>query len=104
MIRREFANVTVMTIAHRLHTIIDSDRVLVMANGQVDEFDTPSNLLAKPDGTFRGMVEASRMAKRESGLHVGGVHEATSSLTGQLDVAEAKEDVTGGSRTFPGRI
>lgn len=47
-----------MTVAHRLHTIIDSDRVLVMDLGKPIEFDTPYNLLNKRDGVFRDMVNA----------------------------------------------
>lgn len=57
-IRRKFADCTVLTIAHRLHTIIDSDRVLVMDAGQVSEFDSPFALLKKPAGIFKGMVLA----------------------------------------------
>merc|ERR1712238_578341 len=60
MIRDNFRNATVLTIAHRLNTILDSDRVLVLDDGMVAEFDTPSNLLAKKDGIFRSMVEKSR--------------------------------------------
>lgn len=55
-IRDKFANCTVLTIAHRLHTIIDSDRVLVMDIGQAVEFDTPHNLLTKSTGIFKEMV------------------------------------------------
>lgn len=57
-IREKFANCTVLTVAHRLHTIIDSDRVLVMDAGTVSEFDKPYTLLQIDNGIFRGMVEA----------------------------------------------
>ena len=51
-----------MTIAHRLHTIMDSDRILVLDQGTVAEFDSASNLLAVEDGIFKGMVEAASAA------------------------------------------
>ena len=60
MIRLEFGGATVLTVAHRLHTIMDSDRVLVMDDGRVLEFDTPKRLLEpSAQGTFRGMVQAA---------------------------------------------
>lgn len=58
-IRKQFASCTVMTIAHRLHTIMDSDRVLVMNYGNVEEFDSAYKLLQKPNGIFKDMVEAA---------------------------------------------
>jgi len=63
MIRENFKDATVLTIAHRLNTILDSDRVLVLDDGNVVEFDTPNNLLSKSDGLFKGMVDKSRAAK-----------------------------------------
>ena len=60
MIRENFKNATVLTIAHRLNTILDSDRILVLDDGNLAEFDTPENLLSKPDGLFRGMVDKSK--------------------------------------------
>ncbi|KAI5646233.1 ABC transporter transmembrane region domain-containing protein [Phthorimaea operculella] len=56
-IRKAFASCTVITIAHRLNTIIDSDRVLVMDKGQAVEFDTPYALLNNPRSVFTFMVK-----------------------------------------------
>ena len=47
MIREQFANCTVITIAHRLNTVADCDRVLVLGEGRVVDFDTPEALHAK---------------------------------------------------------
>ncbi len=62
MIRENFADATVLTIAHRLNTIMDSDRILVLDDGHVAEFDSPSVLLNKEGGLFRALVEKSRAA------------------------------------------
>ena len=62
MIRENFADATVLTIAHRLNTIMDSDRVLVLDDGRISEFDTPKALLDKEDGVFRAMVHESKAA------------------------------------------
>lgn len=56
-IRREFKNCTVLTIAHRLNTIMDSDKVLVMDHGQVVEYDHPHLLLQIENGHFTSMLE-----------------------------------------------
>ena len=58
MIRKQFSNCTTLTIAHRLNTIMDADRVCVMDAGKVAEYDTPYNLLHK-NGIFKGMVLAA---------------------------------------------
>lgn len=57
-IQNKFPNCTILTIAHRIQSIIDSDRVLVMDGGRIIEFDTPYNLLQKSDGVFNDMVKA----------------------------------------------
>lgn len=56
-VRKEFNDCTVITVAHRLDTIIDSDRILVMGRGKVLEFDAPSVLLADPDSHFSRLVD-----------------------------------------------
>lgn len=48
-----------ITIAHRLHTIMDSDKVLVLDSGHLEEYDSPRNLLGKKSGTFKAMVNGS---------------------------------------------
>merc|ERR1712151_910255 len=55
-IRRCFRNASTLTIAHRLGTILDSDRILVMQKGEIAELGTPSELREKKDGIFRSMV------------------------------------------------
>ena len=55
-IRERFAGCTQMAIAHRLATIIDSHKILVMEQGQLAEFDHPHTLLQNPDGIFYSLV------------------------------------------------
>uniref|UniRef100_A0A7S0BN76 Probable ATP-dependent transporter ycf16 n=1 Tax=Rhodosorus marinus TaxID=101924 RepID=A0A7S0BN76_9RHOD len=57
-VRREFADSTILTIAHRLWTIADYDRILVMDNGEVAEFGTPEELLRTPNSRLNGLVNA----------------------------------------------
>ncbi|KMQ89959.1 multidrug resistance-associated protein 4-like protein [Lasius niger] len=56
-IRKKFKACTVLTIAHRLNTIMDSDKVLVMDHGQMLEFDHPYALLQNEKGHFSSMVQ-----------------------------------------------
>eukprot|EP01060_Flectonema_neradi_P008111 TRINITY_DN1578_c5_g1_i1.p1 TRINITY_DN1578_c5_g1~~TRINITY_DN1578_c5_g1_i1.p1 ORF type:complete len:1288 (+),score=247.26 TRINITY_DN1578_c5_g1_i1:238-3864(+) len=57
IIRDEWKDRTVVTIAHRLHTIIDADKVLVMDKGSVAEYDVPANLVKDPNTILSSMVD-----------------------------------------------
>ncbi|XP_037285276.2 ATP-binding cassette sub-family C member 4 isoform X2 [Rhipicephalus microplus] len=56
-IRENFASCTVFTIAHRLHTIMDSDRVIVLDAGRIVEFDEPYKLMKSECSQFTSMVQ-----------------------------------------------
>uniref|UniRef100_A0A8C2I0L7 Uncharacterized protein n=1 Tax=Cyprinus carpio TaxID=7962 RepID=A0A8C2I0L7_CYPCA len=56
-IRTEFSHCTVLTIAHRLNTILDSSRVMVLDSGKIVEFDSPSVLLNNQQGHFYSMAK-----------------------------------------------
>ncbi|XP_038161331.1 canalicular multispecific organic anion transporter 2 isoform X2 [Cyprinodon tularosa] len=61
-IRTQFEESTVFTIAHRLNTIMDYTRVLVLDKGQIAEFDTPTNLISQR-GIFYGMAKDAGLAQ-----------------------------------------
>ncbi|KAF9270717.1 pleiotropic drug resistance ABC transporter [Marasmius fiardii PR-910] len=58
-IREELSSAIVITIAHRLKTIIDYDRILVLSDGEIAEFGTPQELLGVNGGMFREMCRRS---------------------------------------------
>uniref|UniRef100_A0A8C0B0Y4 ABC-type glutathione-S-conjugate transporter n=1 Tax=Buteo japonicus TaxID=224669 RepID=A0A8C0B0Y4_9AVES len=64
-IRSEFADCTVLTIAHRLHTIMDSNRVMVLQAGRIVEYDSPEELLKK-HGAFSAMAKDAGITNIES--------------------------------------
>lgn len=57
MIRVKFKDCTVLTIAHRLHTVIDYTKILVLDAGLTVEYDTPTELLKKEGGAFKSLWE-----------------------------------------------
>ncbi|XP_039167225.1 ABC transporter C family member 12 isoform X1 [Eucalyptus grandis] len=64
-IREEFNYCTMVIIAHRLNTIIDTDRILVLDAGQVAEHDTPENLLSNEASAFSKMVQSTGSANAQ---------------------------------------
>ncbi|CAH9134081.1 unnamed protein product [Cuscuta epithymum] len=66
IIRTEFKDCTVLTIAHRIPTVIDSDLVLVLSDGRIAEFDTPSRLLEDKSSMFLKLV--SEYSSRSSSM------------------------------------
>ena len=66
-IRTRFADCTVITIAHRLHTVIDSDRIIIMDAGRIVEFGSPHELLRdNPKGIFSQMVDNTGVTMAQS--------------------------------------
>ena len=57
VLRKVFVDCTMLTIAHRIHTISDSTRIMVLDKGHVAELDTPKMLMSRPDSIYRSLVE-----------------------------------------------
>jgi ATP-binding cassette, subfamily C (CFTR/MRP), member 1 len=66
-IRKQFVEkgVTVITVAHRLDTVLGYDKIAVLGEGKLLEYGPPSDLLKNRNGELRGLVEADRANKRE---------------------------------------
>ncbi|KAG7661663.1 uncharacterized protein J8A68_004816 [[Candida] subhashii] len=62
---KEFKNCTILCIAHRLKTIINYDRILVLDKGEIKEFDTPWNLFNLHDGIFQQMCQRSNITAQD---------------------------------------
>ncbi|CAN7049540.1 hypothetical protein IGI04_026558 [Brassica rapa subsp. trilocularis] len=82
-IREEFKSCTMLVIAHRLNTIIDCDKILVLSSGQVLEYDSPQELLSRDTSAFFRMVHSTGpanaqylcnlvSARRVNGMGLGG--------------------------------
>jgi ATP-binding cassette, subfamily C (CFTR/MRP), member 1 len=82
MVRVNFKDCTVLTIAHRLNTIIDSDRVIVMDAGLMAEFGPPETLLKNEEGAFKSLWDKHQKS-----------HEDDNSRGSRQDLASMVEEV-----------
>ena len=55
-VRSAFGHATVLTIAHRLSSVLDADKIMVLEAGRLVEFGSPQELMAKSGGAFRQLV------------------------------------------------
>ena len=67
LIRKKFANHTIIAVAHRIETIMDFDKVAVLDAGRLIEFDNPYTLLEVPGSAFGKLYKAT-VAEEEAGL------------------------------------
>eukprot|EP00792_Barthelona_sp_PAP020_P008656 TRINITY_DN3236_c1_g1_i3.p1 TRINITY_DN3236_c1_g1~~TRINITY_DN3236_c1_g1_i3.p1 ORF type:complete len:1372 (+),score=353.24 TRINITY_DN3236_c1_g1_i3:63-4178(+) len=90
VLRNQFQNRTIITIAHRLKTIVDYDRVMCFDHGELIEFDSLKTLAAKPESLLSNLIfetgpEESSFLRRELGLE-------TSSTDFAMDLPHDEED------------
>jgi ABC-type multidrug transport system fused ATPase/permease subunit len=64
-IRKEFKDRTILTIAHRIKTVMDSDKILVLEKGQVEEFESPRRLIQNKESSFFKLVRQAGEIKEE---------------------------------------
>ena len=88
MVRERFEGATVLTIAHRLHTIIDYDKIMVLDRGRLVEMDQPSSLLSMERSSFKALWN-----RHQSGR---GLANSNSSLS--IDLDESKDHSSKGVR------
>ncbi|KAL3604609.1 hypothetical protein D5086_005468 [Populus alba] len=109
IIRTEFKNCTVCTIAHRIPTVIDSDLVLVLSDGLVAEFDTPTRLLEDKSSMFLKLLLRSANWKTNgkaegTGVDYGADHPRHASSIAAKGVGHLIRKGTGGRSSVSGIV
>ncbi|KAM0052069.1 putative ABC-type xenobiotic transporter [Helianthus debilis subsp. tardiflorus] len=92
-IRKEFKSCTMLIIAHRLNTIIDCNRILVLESGQIVEYDTPERLISR-EGPFLKMVQSTGAANAQylKDIVLGG--EEINKFSGEEPTAQIAVDIS----------
>ena len=92
----EFASSTVLTIAHRLHSIAGADKVLVLEKGEVKEYDSPRALLRREGSAFRGMVlraaESTKSSRKNPATASSSSSSSSSNGTATAPSSSEEED------------
>ena len=98
MVRERFEGATVLTIAHRLHTIIDYDKIMVLDSGHLVEMDQPSVLLGKDRGTFKALW------KRHQSSHGLGSRSTSNTSLSRIGSSASLQDGSGVPKRLLGKM
>ncbi len=90
-VRSEFRDSTVATVAHRLHTVADSDVVMVLEKGKLAEMDRPERLVEREKSHFKSLIEASGVASSQHLMNFIRVGKAEGKTVGNLIKLDAQQ-------------
>eukprot|EP01061_Rhynchopus_euleeides_P041398 TRINITY_DN719_c2_g1_i1.p1 TRINITY_DN719_c2_g1~~TRINITY_DN719_c2_g1_i1.p1 ORF type:complete len:1683 (+),score=473.23 TRINITY_DN719_c2_g1_i1:573-5051(+) len=101
VLREDWADKTVITIAHRINTIIDYDKILVMSDGRVAQHG-PSGVLARKAGIFQELVQSSGVVLKDDGSSDGEAPESAPEEPPTRDAGESGTmDMAASTATVP---